>query len=642
LFTAAKAALIGATLIASAASAAGPSLEDYRHFRALSIDLNGRMPSRAEVAAFEAPGFDLSAWIDAHLGGTAYVERLTRVYTDLLRLQVGPSFQFVPSPTTLRRVQVMGPDGAPVTIYFRQGQRRVRPETDAAFCLDQAETGLQFPSNTNPTGTPTPVPQATLDQFTTLVYPWWLYNDYKAATPSDRYSTDWQTTHPGFTPVDALVNDTRLTDAGTDAGSTPVLTVRVCNEEAQTAQTGTIYASGRTSNPPPIPYGRLNFPPTDSAYAKLHKGEAIDCSIGSGYSMSVDCGCGPGLERCLPGSSSGFDPAAFNFTSQQPLGYEQAVDANSQSGSSWTRVWWGEEATRFLGDILEGDRDFREVLTGHQRLINGPLTQFYKAVAPVTCCGQGLAFGLTKPEPLFDPATIKQNLQPNDVTHWERIADAGPRASGLLTMPVFLTKFGSRRARAHALYNAFLCRDFVAQNVQLQPSVEPNLMIRPGCQTCHVRLEPMAAYFTRVQESDWTYLPAEKLPLTSATCRNKADGGTPSTACNTYYDPAFSGADGGMMRGAYGSPAHAELGPAGLAQDLVADEQFPTCVAQNVASAFLGRALTVEDVVLKQQLADAFTGSGYKMSALVKALVTSASYARANNVGSASLTGGTP
>ena len=73
--------------LAGPASFAAPSLEDYRHFRALSLDLNGRIPTRDEVKAFEAPGFDLQGWVDAHLSGRAYVERLTRVYLDALRLE---------------------------------------------------------------------------------------------------------------------------------------------------------------------------------------------------------------------------------------------------------------------------------------------------------------------------------------------------------------------------------------------------------------------------------------------------------------------------------------------------------------------------------------------------------------------------
>ena len=99
------------------------TLPEYRYFRALSIDLVGRAPTREEVDAFAQPTFDLDAWIASHLTGGAYAERLRRVYMDLLRLEVGPSFQFVPPALELRRHEVLGPDG-PVFVYFRRGQRR--------------------------------------------------------------------------------------------------------------------------------------------------------------------------------------------------------------------------------------------------------------------------------------------------------------------------------------------------------------------------------------------------------------------------------------------------------------------------------------------------------------------------------------
>ena len=92
-------------LLAAAGAAVAPprnearaerGLDDYRRFRALSIDLAGRAPTRAEIADMESPGFDLDRWIDAHLAGPAYIERLERLYMDLLRLEVGPAFQFNP------------------------------------------------------------------------------------------------------------------------------------------------------------------------------------------------------------------------------------------------------------------------------------------------------------------------------------------------------------------------------------------------------------------------------------------------------------------------------------------------------------------------------------------------------------------
>ncbi|MGZ5970079.1 MAG: hypothetical protein ACXWP4_20545, partial [Polyangiales bacterium] len=59
-----------ATIAASPrAEGSTKKLVEYRHFRALSIDLLGRMPTREEIAAFEADNFDMDAWIDRHLEG---------------------------------------------------------------------------------------------------------------------------------------------------------------------------------------------------------------------------------------------------------------------------------------------------------------------------------------------------------------------------------------------------------------------------------------------------------------------------------------------------------------------------------------------------------------------------------------------
>src|SRR3954462_15793705 len=77
---------------------AAKGLGDYRYFRALSIDLLGRPPTRDELAQLESPEFSLDAWLDTHLTGPQYAERLRRIYMDTLRLEVGPSFQFVPNP----------------------------------------------------------------------------------------------------------------------------------------------------------------------------------------------------------------------------------------------------------------------------------------------------------------------------------------------------------------------------------------------------------------------------------------------------------------------------------------------------------------------------------------------------------------
>ena len=199
-----------------------PTLADYRYFRALSIDLLGRPPTTAELAAFEQSDFDLDAWIDTHLSGDAYAERLERIYMDALRLEVGNSFAFVPNAVVLRRETIQGPGGAPLYIYYRRGQRRLDPKIDGDFCLTQAETGLAFHPNGPPTGSATPVSQEALELRTVVVKPWWLYADYRASEPDDFAGADWPKRFPGFVPAPALLVE--------PDGKTRTTSIRVCRE----------------------------------------------------------------------------------------------------------------------------------------------------------------------------------------------------------------------------------------------------------------------------------------------------------------------------------------------------------------------------------------------------------------------------
>lgn len=604
------------------------------------------MPTRAEVAAFESDTFDIDGWIDQRLQGDAYATRVRQVYMDLMRLEVNSSFRFVPGTTTLRRKTVTGPDGKDLHVYFREGQRRTRLETDGTFCLTLAETGMQFPSNRDGEvpvgGTKKTVTTAILNAYTVAVRPWWLYSDYKSATPKDRYNeVEWAEKYPGFVPAPEL---TGTVDA-------PIETIRVCKEEAQTAATGTVFTTGykKPAGATEPPYGRLSYPPSDSNYAIANDGQKISCTSSTALSNSADCGCGVGLERCMPGGSAGNDPVAFLLPQNAPLGLDAAFDRPKLAQSWWTRIWWTEEATHFLDDILKEDRDFREVLTSKGTVVNGPLAQWYRATASATCCGKDpLSFNwktpgtsdiklrdyYPEPIPLFDPANVPADLTPHDTSTWKRVEDRGPLASGLLTMPIFLAKYGSRRARAHVLYNTFLCREFVSENAELKPDTNPDLRSRSGCADCHATLEPLASYFTRIVESDWTYLPPEHFPLRSETCKMGTDGKIKFSSCSKYYDPAFATEAGGQLRGGYGSEENAEAGPQALAEKLVATNEFATCAARNVATSFLGRPLSADDTALQEQLADELVLNGYSMRALVRALVRSDAYRKANNLGS--------
>jgi len=630
----------------SAQQSSARSLDDYKHFRVLAIDLAGRAPTREEVAAFENPKFDTSKWIDQHLTGPAYVERMTRIYMDLLRLE--PNLTFSAAPAQLYRTDVLGPDGKPVHIFYRGGQRRKREATDGEFCLSPDETGQVIRPMAAPIGTAINVSKKTLDAYTVLVKPWWLYRDYREKAPTLLFGKGWANPDPDFRPVEAL-----LTEAD---GKTPTTEVRICREEANVDAVGHIYTSGRTKNPPvpptpavvpgspppPAPRyigGRPRPAPLDKPYAIAHKNEAVPCDGKMGLDYAPECGCGVGLERCAPNSGNGDSPA-FYFPNHMPLGPGMPLDESKQSALRWYPYWWSREAVHFINYLFDQDRDFREILTGRETVINGPLAQFYKNVQRGNCCGPEVGFGmLEEREPLFEPKNVPADLEPQDASTWKLVPDRGARAAGILTTPMFLEKYASARARGAALYNAFLCKNFNAEKTQLTPSDNPNLMERPGCQQCHATLEPLAAYFTRVEPSSFVFLPAAEFPARNASCVKDKNGHLNGT-CNQLYDVAFADNTGAMLRSAYGSPEHADEAPAGAGQDITKSPEFASCAVERVTSSFLGRPTTPDDEALLASLTTEFVKSGYRMRELVKNVVRSSSYQKANNLSSSSWRGG--
>jgi hypothetical protein len=720
--------------VASRAQAPAPhTLDDYRHFRAAAIDLLGRMPTREEIEAFERPGFNFDAWIDKHLDGPGYVERLTRIYMDLLRLE--PNVNFFVAPAQLSRKQIVGPDGKKLDVLYRTAQRRLPEAVDGTFCFAQEELTEPLPAPTvqsvspnkapagmpgvpivltgkdlqgtsveidgvrigsmavsptelrvtipapkvaspgtlhlsvvrpppgggkskpiafkvvkegsieKPPPPPPPkfafapqklrnIPQKLLDERTVLVRPWWLYRDYRDSNPAQRYTEASKESEPEFRLTAGLLKDSE---------GKPITEVRVCREEAQAEETGHVYASGRTKFPPPPKPGEMRpltrFAPLDTPFATEHKGEPLACDTKTALQLSVDCGCGRGLERCMPTDGDFGGGAAFEFPNHMPLGPGSPLDNVRQPATRWFPYWWSREVVHFLGYLFEKDRDFREILTGKETLVNGPLAQFYRSVQRGNCCGPEASFGMTEEtEPLFEPKRVPTALMPHDVGNWVLVADRGPRASGLLTMPMFLEKYASNRARGAAIYNAFLCKSFVAENLQLTASTENDLTVRPGCSTCHATLEPLAAYFARVETGNFVFLPPSKIPVVNPACKKDPKGKflLGPAGCNSLYDITFTSDRGATLRSAYGSPKNADATPAGAGAEIVSKPEFAECAVSRVTSSFLGRPMNADDEAMLKQLATAFGASGFKMRALVHAILRSDAYRRANNLSSTS------
>jgi hypothetical protein len=197
---------------------------------------------------------------------------------------------------------------------------------------------------------------------------------------------------------------------------------------------------------------------------------------------------------------------------------------------------------------------------------------------------------------------------------------------------MFLQKYATARARGAVLYNAFLCKSFIAENTQLTPSTEPNLMKRPGCQVCHATLEPLAAYFSRVEPSSSVFLPENHFPAVNPTCK-KDKNGKLNGQCNALYDIAFTDEKGATLRSAYGSLQNADAEPIGAGKAIAAMPEFAECAVQRVTSSFLGRQTSPDDAALLTSLQKNFTSSGFKMRTLVRDIVRSREYREANNAG---------
>ncbi|HND09130.1 MAG TPA: DUF1585 domain-containing protein [Pseudomonadota bacterium] len=606
---------LGLALWGGHSQAAQPqkTLLDYKYFRSLCIDLLGRMPTEQDLAAFEKADFSLDAWLDAHLQGDTYADRLTRVYSDLLRPQT-VSFQVGTSRNTLARILVKDDAGKDVWVYFRPGQRRARhaqvPKASdpnfpkwnnlvrGGFCLLEDETGLKYPDISGaqpPAGTAKPIDKAVLDQYTVVVKPWWLYADYKSTNPSDRYnSATWATRFPGYAITNDLIKESDL--------KTDTTEVRVCKEEAGIAQSAA-----------------MDTQPT----------MMLDCRTGYGVANSQGCGCGPGLEMCMPAATFIASQPRPTFISSRNtlLGVDDPTDAQQFEYRTWQSLWVAQEPQVFLYNLFLGDRDFREVVSAKYTYVNGPLAQFYKLSSRSNWNDRDLG-----PTSLPSPDAMPQNFPPHNLLEWRKV-DAGPSAAGILTMPLFLFKYGTRRARAHAVYNMFLCRDFVAPaGLQLPPSKEPNLMKREGCAACHQTLEPLSSYFARWVENDWSFLDPKQYPVQNPACK-QVSGNIPAN-CTGRYDNVFSTPTAGMLRGAYGSPDNADAMAQGLGDYLVGRADFAPCVAQNMAESFLGRSLGAEDSQLRDALTQTLVDGKYRVKPLVKALLTSQQYRAANNLSS--------
>ncbi len=320
------------------------------------------------------------------------------------------------------------------------------------------------------------------------------------------------------------------------------------------------------------------------------------------------CGCGPDLAWCdIPDLGHNGDVA------NPPVHKALAGDVEQR-----------------VARIIEQDLSYLELLTGRTAFVNGPLTHFYRYQ---TQAPAHVRFN----EIPVDPALLPE-LAYTDEDTWVAI-EMGPEQSGILTSPLYLMKFQTRRARTNRFYDKFLCQPFTPPDGGLSdldnPDVSLDLTQRAGCKYCHAVMEPAGAHWARFSEYGAGYLDPSAYPAYDEACAWCAESGEScSTACEQYYvvDPLSSEEDpyvGWLSSYEFLEERHwdnAEAGPALLVERGVADGRLPRCVAGTTAEWLLGRELADGEEEWLEQLSAGFVASNFDYTELVYEIVRSDTY----------------
>ena len=315
------------------------------------------------------------------------------------------------------------------------------------------------------------------------------------------------------------------------------------------------------------------------------------CSEANGQDKG--CGCGPELRYC---SSFGY----FEQTALQSL--------NEQ-------IRW----------MVANDRPYYELLTDAPPFVDGQMAHYYRHISPNPPFAKELV-------PDLDPIA--------DAGNWVAVS-VGTHASGVLTHPVFLTRFQTRRGRTDRYYNSFLCQPFQVPAGGIPPStdeemMEPDLQKRPGCKYCHTTIEPVGAYWGHWQEFGISYLNPVDFPDFDPDCYTCATLNNCDNRCRrNYIVSAPTGQELpylGMLQ-AYLFLAEEDIdniltGPRLLVHRTLLDGRLPACVTRNVAVWLLGRQILPDEEEWLLQIQQGFMASNYDFKGLVHSIVMSDFYRR--------------
>jgi hypothetical protein len=320
----------------------------------------------------------------------------------------------------------------------------------------------------------------------------------------------------------------------------------------------------------------------------------VDCATEEAHQES-DCGCGPGLQWCMPGAVEGVMEEAFS------------ADLNER-----------------VRHMLGAGGGYGSLFDGETMFLNGQSTHFFRHIAPFDTDD----FESPVPvESLPDIAFLDETWVPVTLEDHH---------DGVLTSPAWLLRHQTNRGRANRFYSAFLCSEFIPPETGIAglsstviPS--PNLQLREGCLGCHARLEPWAAYWARWDEAATNFRSASEFPAFSEECATCAITGLDcSDFCEDNYIVEPSHADELPFLGWYTPYAfladdkseHPDLGPLGWVTQAEESGLFSQCAVQQTSDWLLNAdadPAQIDDWTARFQADDDYR-------AMVKRIVMSSPY----------------
>lgn len=333
------------------------------------------------------------------------------------------------------------------------------------------------------------------------------------------------------------------------------------------------------------------------------------------------CGCGPEGAYCTP---------------SPVYGGASRTRARTLAGVQ-------DEPLALIRAIVAADGDYFDALTTREGRVNGPTSLLYRRQVDAQWFNVNQVAWLRMTAPGGEVPAVDFE---DDAWHpYTR----GPQHAGILTMPAFLGRFPTWRARVAQFRAAFMCRPFTPPPpAPLPPATdachrEQNLARRCGCQGCHAAIEPMGAYWGRWAERSAEYLDPASFPLRDAACVDsclpghasgdwRIDAEHCSDRCRRYYvlDPTLAGADavGSLSATLFRTDEEQRriaAGPAELVRSALESGELQSCAVRNAWRWVLGQPMTEHEMrVVLPELTAAFGEHGHNFRWLVRAVALSA------------------